>query len=85
MRLVDHDLDTFIRRADLSRDRDEQRPERFTVGQKADARVIAFDKKTRKLQVSIKALEIAEEKEAVAQYRFDKLRRFAAATFSAQP
>ena len=38
------------------------------VGQKVDARVIAFDKKTRKLQVSIKALEIAEEKEAVAQY-----------------
>ncbi len=48
--------------------RDEQRPERFTVGQKVDARVIAYDKKTRKLQVSIKALEIAEEKEAVAQY-----------------
>ena len=68
VRLVDHDLDSFIRRADLSRDRDEQRPERFTVGQKVDARVIAFDKKTRKLQVSIKALEIAEEKEAVAQY-----------------
>ncbi|WP_284248507.1 30S ribosomal protein S1 [Brucella sp. bbatCR03] len=68
VRLVDHDLDSFIRRLDLSRDRDEQRPERFTVGQKVDARVIAFDKKTRKLQVSIKALEIAEEKEAVAQY-----------------
>ncbi|MCO4317216.1 30S ribosomal protein S1 [Phyllobacterium sp. 21LDTY02-6] len=68
VRLVDHDLETFIRRADLSRDRDDQRPERFTVGQKVDARVIAFDKKTRKLQVSIKALEIAEEKEAVAQY-----------------
>ena len=68
VRLVDHDIDTFIKRSDLSRDRDEQRPERFTVGQKVDARVIAFDKKTRKLQVSIKALEIAEEKEAVAQY-----------------
>ncbi|GAA5539749.1 MULTISPECIES: 30S ribosomal protein S1 [Brucella/Ochrobactrum group] len=68
VRLVDHDLDSFIRRSDLSRDREEQRPERFTVGQKVDARVIAFDKKTRKLQVSIKALEIAEEKEAVAQY-----------------
>jgi small subunit ribosomal protein S1 len=66
--LVDHGLDSFIRRADLSRDRDEQRPERFSVGQKVDARVIVFDKKTRKLQVSIKALEIAEEKEAVAQY-----------------
>ncbi|RJG46914.1 MULTISPECIES: 30S ribosomal protein S1 [unclassified Mesorhizobium] len=68
VRLVDHDVETFIKRNDLSRDRDEQRPERFTVGQKVDARVIAFDKKTRKIQVSIKALEIAEEKEAVAQY-----------------
>ncbi len=68
VRLVDHDIDSFIRRSDLSRDRDEQRPERFSVGQKVDARVISFDKKTRKLQVSIKALEIAEEKEAVAQY-----------------
>jgi predicted RNA-binding protein with RPS1 domain len=68
VRLVDHDVETFIKRSDLSRDRDEQRPERFSVGQKVDARVISFDKKTRKLQVSIKALEIAEEKEAVAQY-----------------
>ena len=68
VKLVDQDISSFIRRNDLSRDRDEQRPERFQVGQKVDARVIAFDKKTRKLQVSIKALEIAEEKEAVAQY-----------------
>ncbi|MBL8583461.1 MAG: 30S ribosomal protein S1 [Rhizobiaceae bacterium] len=68
VRLVESGLDSFIKRADLSRDRDEQRPERFTVGQKVDARVIAYDKKTRKVQVSIKALEIAEEKEAVAQY-----------------
>jgi len=68
VRLVDSGIETFIKRNDLSRDRDEQRPERFSVGQKLDARVIAFDKKTRKLQVSIKALEIAEEKEAVAQY-----------------
>ncbi|MBZ9676517.1 30S ribosomal protein S1 [Mesorhizobium sp. ES1-1] len=68
VRLVESGIETFIKRNDLSRDRDEQRPERFSVGQKLDARVIAFDKKTRKLQVSIKALEIAEEKEAVAQY-----------------
>ncbi|MEO3997253.1 30S ribosomal protein S1 [Mesorhizobium sp. CAU 1732] len=68
VKLVDHDIESFIKRSDLSRDRDEQRPERFSVGQKVDARVIAFDKKTRRLQVSIKALEIAEEKEAVAQY-----------------
>ncbi|MBL0934733.1 MAG: 30S ribosomal protein S1 [Rhizobiaceae bacterium] len=66
--LVDHDIESFIKRSDLSRDRDEQRPERFSVGQKVDARVTQFDKKTRRLSVSIKALEIAEEKEAVAQY-----------------
>jgi small subunit ribosomal protein S1 len=68
VKLTGTDLSTFIRRADLSRDRNEQRPERFSVGQKIDARVILFDKKARKVQVSIKALEIHEEKEAVAQY-----------------
>jgi small subunit ribosomal protein S1 len=68
VRLVESGLETFIKRSDLSRDRDEQRPDRFSVGQKVDARVISFDKKSRKLTVSIKALEIAEEKQAVAQY-----------------
>ncbi|WP_394691205.1 30S ribosomal protein S1 [Hoeflea sp.] len=67
--LVDHeDLSSFIRRSDLSRDRDEQRPERFSVGQTLDARVTSFSKKDRKVGLSIKALEIAEEKEAVAQF-----------------
>ncbi len=68
VRLVETGIDAFIKRADLSRDRDEQRPERFSIGQKVDARVTVYDKKTRKVTVSIKALEIAEEKEAVAQY-----------------
>jgi len=69
VRLVAHeDITSFIRRADLSRDRDEQRPERFTVGQVFDARVTNFSKKDRKVMLSIKALEIAEEKEAVAQF-----------------
>jgi small subunit ribosomal protein S1 len=68
VRIADSDLTTFIRRADLSRDRSEQRPERFAKGEKVDARVTNFDKKARKISVSIKALEIAEEKEAVAQY-----------------
>ena len=68
VRLIDHDLETTIKRADLARDRDEQQPSRFSVGQKFDARITAFDKKTRKITVSIKALEIAEEQEAVAQY-----------------
>ncbi len=66
--LADGDINSFIKRADLSRDRDEQRPERFSVGQKVDARITQFDKKSRRVAVSIKALEIAEEKEAVAQY-----------------
>ena len=67
-KLLDHDLTTFIRRSDLSRDRSEQRPDRFGVGEKFDAVVTQVDPKTRKLSASIKALEIAEEKEAVAQY-----------------
>ncbi|HEC00272.1 MAG TPA: 30S ribosomal protein S1 [Sphingomonadales bacterium] len=61
-------MEAFIRRADLSRDRSEQRPERFSVGDKVDAMVTSFDKKNRKVGLSIKALEITEEKEAVKQY-----------------
>ena len=57
----------FIKRSDLSRDRDEQRPERFQVGQKLDAMVTGFDK-GRKPTLSIKAMQISEEKQAVAQY-----------------
>jgi small subunit ribosomal protein S1 len=68
VKIADTDLTAFIRRADLSRDRSEQRPERFAKGEKVDARVTNFDKKARKISVSIKALEIAEEKQAVAQY-----------------
>jgi len=62
------EMTTFIRRADLSRDRSEQRPERFAVGDKVDAKVIAFDKAKRQVSLSIKAREIADEKQAVAQY-----------------
>ena len=57
----------FIKRADLGRDRDEQRPERFQVGQKFDAMVTGFDR-SKKPTFSIKAMQIAEEKQAVAQY-----------------
>jgi small subunit ribosomal protein S1 len=57
----------FIKRTDLGRDRDEQRPERFQVGQKFDALVIGFDR-SKKPNFSIKAMQIAEEKQAVAQY-----------------
>jgi len=61
-------MKSFIRRSDLSRDRAEQRPERFSVGDKIDARVTNIDKATRRLGLSIKAREIAEEKEAIEQY-----------------
>lgn len=62
------DVSAFIRRSDLSRDREDQRPERFNVGDKLDAMVTNLDKRDRRVGLSIKALEIAEEKEAVAQY-----------------
>jgi small subunit ribosomal protein S1 len=57
----------FIKRTDLGRDRDEQRPERFQAGQKFDAMVIGFDR-SKKPNFSVKAMQIAEEKQAVAQY-----------------
>jgi small subunit ribosomal protein S1 len=58
----------FIRRADLSRDRSEQRPDRFGQGDRLDAAVISFNKRDRKLTLSVKALEIEEEKKAIAEY-----------------
>ena len=58
VKLVDHDLTSFIRRSDLSRDRSEQRPDRFGVGEKFDAVVTQVDAKARKVGVSIKALEV---------------------------
>ncbi|MCC5964184.1 MAG: 30S ribosomal protein S1 [Rhodobacteraceae bacterium] len=61
-------MKSFIRRSDLARDRADQRPERFQVGDKVDARVTSVDSKTRRLGLSIKAREIAEEKEAVEQF-----------------
>ena len=57
----------FIKRTDLGRDRDEQRPERFQVGQKFDAMVTGFDR-SKKPTFSVKAMQISEEKQAVAQY-----------------
>ncbi len=62
------ELKAFIRKNELSRDRSEQRPERYSVGEKVDARVTNVDRAARRLTLSIKAREIADEKEAVAQY-----------------
>jgi small subunit ribosomal protein S1 len=68
VKIVGTDLTAFIKRSELARDRNDQRSERFQVGQKVDTRITQFDRRTRKVSVSIKALEMAEEKEAIAQY-----------------
>ncbi|MCB9990308.1 MAG: 30S ribosomal protein S1 [Rhodospirillales bacterium] len=61
-------LGGFIKKADLSRERSEQRPDRFAVGEKVDAKVISLDKKSRKMSLSIKAREIDEDKEALETF-----------------
>ncbi|MCC2096405.1 MAG: S1 RNA-binding domain-containing protein, partial [Hyphomicrobiales bacterium] len=68
VKLAGTDLTTFIKRSELARDRGDQRPDRFAVGEKVDARITVFDRKAHKVSVSIKALEVAEEKEAIAQF-----------------
>ena len=68
VKIADSDMTSYIKRSDLSRDRSEQRPERFNVGDKVDAAVTNVDRSARRIAVSIKSLEIAEEKEAVAQF-----------------
>ncbi len=61
-------LSGFIRKAELARDRGDQRPERFAVGEKVDAKITAIDKATRKVTLSVKAREIEEEKQAMAEF-----------------
>jgi small subunit ribosomal protein S1 len=58
----------FIRKNELSRDRSEQRPDRYAVGEKVDAKITALDKATRKLTLSVKAKDMDEEKQAMAEY-----------------
>ena len=64
----DAPMSAFIRKADLSRDRGEQRPDRFAIGEKVDAKITAIDKATRKLTLSIESREVEEEKKAMAEY-----------------
>ena len=61
-------MTAFIRKSDLSRDRQEQRPERFAVGDRVDAQITNIDKAARRVSMSIKSLEMAEEKEAIEQF-----------------
>ncbi len=64
----DAPVSAFIRKSDLSRDRNEQRPERFAVGDRVDAMITAVDKASRRISVSIKALEMKDEQEAIEQF-----------------
>jgi small subunit ribosomal protein S1 len=61
-------MTAFIRKTDLSRDRQEQRPERFAVGDRIDAQVTNVDKAARRVSLSIKSLEVAEDKEAIEKF-----------------
>jgi small subunit ribosomal protein S1 len=64
----DAPVTSFIRKSDLSRDRNEQRPERFAVGDRIDAMITAVDKASRRISVSVKALEMKDEQEAIEQF-----------------
>jgi len=64
----DAPMTAFIRKSDLSRDRADQRPERFAVGDRLDAQVSNVDKAARRVSLSVKALEMAEEKEAIEKF-----------------
>ena len=64
----DAPVTAFVRKSDLSRDRNEQRPERFAVGDRVDAMITGIDKATRRVSVSVKALEMKDEAEAIEQF-----------------
>ncbi len=65
---VQDGLSGFIKKADLSRERSEQRPDRFAVGEKVDAKIVQVDPKSRRLTLSIKAREVEEDKQAMAEF-----------------
>ena len=65
---VDEVLTGFIRRAELARDRGDQRPDRFAVGETLDAKITAVDRAGRRLALTIKGKEVEEEREAMKEY-----------------
>jgi len=65
---VDDVLTGFIRRAELARDRGDQRPDKFAIGEKVDAKVTAVDRAARRLTLTIKGKEVEEEREAMREY-----------------
>ena len=74
---VDDVLTGFIRRAELARDKGDQRPDRFAVGEKVDAKITAVDRAARKLTLTIKGKEVEEEKQAMAEFGSSDQRRLA--------
>jgi small subunit ribosomal protein S1 len=65
---ADAPVSAFIRKSDLSRDRSEQRPDRYAVGDRLDAQVTTVDKAARRISLSVKALEMAEDKQAIEKF-----------------
>ena len=58
----------FIRKSELSRDRSEQRPDRYAIGDKLDAKITNIDRASRRVVLSVKARELDEEKKAMADF-----------------
>jgi small subunit ribosomal protein S1 len=67
VKITDH-IQSFLKKSDLARERQEQRPERFAVGDRVDAKIVSLEKESRKVGVSVKALEADEHKKAIAEY-----------------
>jgi small subunit ribosomal protein S1 len=65
---VNDNLTGFIRRAELARDKSDQRPDRFAVGEKVDAKIVSIDRAARKLTLTIKGKEVEEEKQAMQDF-----------------
>ena len=77
VKIVDTEFSTFIKRSELARERGDQRPDRFAVGERLDARVIQFDRKTRKVSVSIKGARDGRREGSDRSVRFVRLGRLA--------
>ncbi len=65
---VADDITSFIKKSEIARERQDQRPDRFAVGDRVDVKVVSVDKSTRKVGVSIKALEMDDHKKAISEY-----------------
>jgi len=65
---LDNNITGSIKKSNLSKDRNEQKTDRFAIGEQVDSLIISVDQKTRSLNLSIKEIEIMDEKEAMSKY-----------------